>query len=108
MKNHSRFPLKKEIDYSKWKTTDVIPDLEIASFETEYYTNGRTKYEFYIHPGIEWNMATTLGLEVEYATIVLTHETIHAVIDLKMMDKKIEDYPEELIHVEDVCALLGF
>jgi hypothetical protein len=107
MKNHSRFPLKKEIDYSKWKTTGVIPDLEIASFETEY-TNGRTKYKFYIHPGIEWNMAVALGLEVEYATIVLTHETIHAIIEFKMMDKKSTDYPEELIHVEDVCALLGF
>lgn len=53
----------------------------------------------------EWSMADKLGLEIEYTSIVLTHEQLHHTIG-KILGRQPRN--EKLIHLGDICSLLGF
>lgn len=58
-----------------------------------------------LHRSREWQMANKLGLEIEYTIQVLTHEQLHATI-AKVKHRTVMN--DRLLHLSDICALLGF
>jgi hypothetical protein len=60
----------------------------------------------------EWDMMVKLGLEIEYTTLILTHEQIHETtyeIYWRYKHKKFHNIKRErLLHKSDICALMGF
>lgn len=53
----------------------------------------------------EYDLMVALDLEVEYMTIILNHEQIHLLICKMFHTTWTKD---KLIHLQDVCALVGF
>lgn len=53
----------------------------------------------------EWDLMIALDLEIEYMTQVLTHENIHL---LECKFQRSSTKPDKLLHISDICALVGF
>lgn len=75
------------------------------------YNNNSTPSEYgagicTLHRSLEWKLMMKLGLEVEYTVQVLTHEQALHATTAKLLHRIIQNDP--ILHLGDICALMGF
>lgn len=79
----------------------IASEYELSSSPAEYGQGICT-----LHRSLEWKLMVKMGLEVEYSVLVLTHEEALHAVTAKLLHRIIQN--DSILHLGDICALMGF
>lgn len=99
-----------EIKVAPKGTKPLKSDYDLGSSPSGYVV-GERLCEF--HRSIEWKIMVKLGLEIEYMTLILTHEqalheTAWDIYWRYQRKRRRSVWKERLVHKSDICVFLGY